>query len=350
MSRWRAIAGCVVLLVVAAAAEPRVQPAHISLELFSDQDAGVDSAQRWYQVFTDLGVANLRIRGAEAGDEVAVHEEKKRDAPTYHVTGRITANNVLLLPGGKFTPRDSARLKQWLKNLAEQGADGVTGKPARFGLSELQFQDVQEDLKQPVGFSTVDLPADEAVTKIAGGLRHKLEIAPAARADLAKRHVTENLGGLSAGTALAVILRPAGLAFAPERVAGKVIQYRVGAPAADQDSWPVGWKSDKPDRDLLPDLFKFIHIEIDEAPLVEAVEAIQTRLAIPFLWDHFALESQAIDPAKTLVKLPTKKLHYGLILSKVLSQAKLQKELRVDEAGKPFLWITTQLPPAAGAK
>jgi hypothetical protein len=199
-------------------------------------------------------------------------------------------------------------------------------------------------LQRPVDFSTLDLPADEAVAKIAAGLRHGIEIAPAARQALAKRHVAENLAGLSTGTALAAILRPAGLVFAPERLEGNVTRYRIGVPAAGHDTWPIGWKSEKPDRDLVPDLFKFIFVEIDETPLAEAAEPIQKRLEIPFLWDHYALESQASDPAQTVVKLPTKKLHYGLILSKILSQAKLQKELRVDEAGKPFLWITTQLP------
>src|SRR5580692_2624925 len=119
MGRLRAIVGCVVLLSVAMAAEPRVRPARISVELFTDKGFGVDAAQRWYQVLTELGVANLRIRGAEAGDEIGIQPGGKRESPTYQVMGRITANNVLVLPGGKFTPRDSTRLKQWLNDLAE---------------------------------------------------------------------------------------------------------------------------------------------------------------------------------------------------------------------------------------
>ncbi|HTU25847.1 MAG TPA: hypothetical protein VMF30_10640, partial [Pirellulales bacterium] len=302
--------------------------------------------QRWYQLFTDLGVENLRIRGVEAGDEIGIEDRGKPEAPSYKVTGRITANNTLMLPGGKFSARDSVRLKQWLKTLSEQGIDGVTGKPALFGLTETQYHEVEEDLKRPVDFSTKDLPNGEAVERIGAGLRHSIEIAPDARAALAKRTVAEDLAGFSAGTALALVLRPAGLVFAPVRTHGTTIAYRVAPPASGHDAWPVGWTSEKPDRDLLPDLFKFTYVEIDETPVSEAAEAIQQRLKVPFLWDHFALDGQGIDPAKTTVKLPTKKLHYGLILSKVLSQAKLQKELRVDEAGKPFLWIT----PQSGAK
>ncbi len=76
MGRWRTIAGCLVLLFVTVAAEPRVGPARISVELYTDQGIGVDT-QRWYQLFTELGVDNLRIRGAETGDEVGIRDARQ---------------------------------------------------------------------------------------------------------------------------------------------------------------------------------------------------------------------------------------------------------------------------------
>ena len=79
---------------------------------------------------------------------------------------------------------------------------------------------------------------------------------------------------------------------------GKTTHYRIGPQAAGHEAWPTGCTSEKPDRELVPDLFKFIHVEIDETPVAEATEAIQKRLEIPFLWDHYALESQASDPAQ----------------------------------------------------
>ena len=77
MGRWQSIVSCALLLLVSVAAEPRVRPARISVELFTDQGIGVDT-QRWYQLFTDLGLDNLRIRGAEAGDEIGIRERGKR--------------------------------------------------------------------------------------------------------------------------------------------------------------------------------------------------------------------------------------------------------------------------------
>ena len=43
-------------------------------------------------------------------------------------------------------------------------------------------------------------------------------------------------------------------------------------------------------------------------------------------------------------------LTYSLILQRILSQAKLKKELRTDESGKPFLWITTIKSETGGAR
>ena len=303
------------------------RPARISLELFTDQGFGVDAAQRWYQVFTDLGVANLRIRGGEAGDEIGIHKARQArrsdlsgDGPDH---GRATC---CWLPGGKFTPRDSARLKQWLKNLAEQGrrrSDRQAGT-FRTDRTPVAGSPRRSETARRLFHARICRPTRPSA-KIAAGLRHPIDIASGARDALAKRHVAENLEGLSAGTALAVILRPAGLVFVPERIAGKRLHYRGRHCGGRPRCVAAGWKSEKPDRDLLPDLFKFIHVEIDETPLAEAIEAIQERLEIPFLWDRYALESQASDPAQIVVKLPTKKLHYGLILSKILVAGKLQK-------------------------
>ena len=324
MGRWRSIVSCLVLLLVSMAAEPQARQARISVELSSDQGIGVDT-QRWYQIFTDLGVDNLRIRGAESGDEVGIQERGKRESPTYAVTGRIAAGNVLLLPGGKFTPRDSAGLKQWLKNLTEQGVDGVTGKPARFGLTEVQLREVEEDLKQPIGFSTLDLPADKAVAKITALLRHEVAMAPGAARVPGQAARRREPGGILGRHRAGDDPAPGRADLCAERPEGKSTQYRIGPPTAGHDAWPPGRASEKSDRELVPDLFKFIHVEIDEAPVAEAIQKIQERLEIPFLWDHYALESQAIDPAQTVVKLATKKLHYAGILQKILSQAKLQK-------------------------
>jgi hypothetical protein len=347
MNPWRRIVGCVIVLLVAGAAQPQGR-AKISLELFTESGFGVEDSHRWYQLFNDLGVANVQIRGRASGDAIGIQETPRREGHAYQVMGRITAKNVLELPGGKFTLHDSVPLKQWLKNLTEQGPDGIVGQRERFGLTAVQLQEVQDDLKRPIDFSTKDLPAAELVAKIGSGLAHPLNMTPAAHEALAKRKFADELKRLSSGTALAIVLRAADLALTPERLESKGVSYRVTPPATGREAWPLGRSSEKADRDLIPDFFKFVNVEIDETPLVDAVERIQDRLPIPLVWDSYAIESQGVKPAEIKVQLPTKRLSYGMILQRILSQGKLVRELRVDDAGTPFVWITTLKPASRG--
>ena len=335
------IAACALLMLACAAAKPAAK-ARVSLELVTEKGFPITGANDWYRVFSELGVAGLRIRGANPGDQSGIEKRGSKEAPVYDVVGVIKADNTLHLPGGKFTVHDGARLKKWLADLADQGTEAVTQPRQAFGLTRSQLMEADDDLKGPVAFATSGAQAAEAVDKIGRALAHALEIDSAARRALEAVTIDEDLQNVSTGTALAAILRPAGLVFVPERPSGGVLKYRVMRPAEGREAWPVGWKAEEPEQKLMPEMYtKLINVEIDQTPVAEAVEALRGRLKIPVLWDRSALARHGIDPAKIEVKLPAKKLTYSLILQRVLSQAKLKKEIRVDEAGKPFLWITT---------
>ena len=62
------------------------------------------------------------------------------------------------------------------------------------------------------------------------------------------------------------------------------------------------------------------------------------------LVDTNALAHHEIDLDKVLLTHPRSRTVYGIALRKLLFQAKLKYEVRLDDAGKPFLWITTIRP------
>ena len=130
----------------------------------------------------------------------------------------------------------------------------------------------------------------------------------------------------------------------PERVAGGEIRYRVEKPQSGVETWPVGWKPQGRPNDVLAPLFDFLNVEIMDTSVADALAAIQGRLAVPFVYDRAAMNQHGVDLAKTMAAVPNKRLTYSLILNKVLVQAKMKYELRIDEADKPFLWITTVKP------
>jgi len=64
------------------------------------------------------------------------------------------------------------------------------------------------------------------------------------------------------------------------------------------------------------------------------------RLGIPLLIDQAALERHDIDPTQIKIELPRTRTYYKRVLDRILSQARLKGELRADEAGNVFYWVT----------
>ncbi len=317
-----------------AAAAPRV-----SMEIAAESGLPIDAAQRWSQALANLGIDGVRIRAASPSDAPAITKQ----GAGFQVVGVLGSDNVLYVPGGKFKMNDAGAMKQWLARLRDGGAEGVTQSRSAFGLLPSQLEQVTNDLKRPVVAVSPNASIRDAVQQIAATLSIPLQVDASSRDALDRVKVADDVNGLSGGTALAILLRPAGLAFAPERDDGK-IQYRVRKTARGEQFWPIGWKPEKRASEVLPRLFEFLNVEITAIPVSQAVEAIQARLEVPVFYDRNAMALHGIDPARTPAELPSKRISYSQTLNRLLSQAKLKYELRVDEAEKPFLWITSIKP------
>jgi hypothetical protein len=339
LAKFLAVAPLLISVAWGAPPKPRV-----TFELLTKPGLPLTASQQWYKALTDLGISGLQIHNARSDDKMEISESGGKAAREYKVVGILAADNVLYLPGGKFKLGDTGRLRKWLDNLGDQGADGVTEPRMAFDFTARQLDEVKSDLKQPVEFSTKETPAGKVVSQIGGGLKFALELDDAARRGLKGIRVTEELNGLSSGTALAAILRPAGLVLEPERLPGGAMRYRVRKAQAGREAWPVGWKPHDERSQVLPLLFEHLNVEIKELPVSEAAGSIQGRLKVPFLYDQNAMALHGVDPTKVEADVPSKRMTYSQVLGKILLQAKLQYELRVDEADKPFLWITTIKP------
>ena len=205
-------------------------------------------------------------------------------------------------------------------------------------------------------FSTVGMTRQKAVEKIADQLKLPLKLdADVARA-LADDKIEDDLSDLSCGTALACVLRPAGYSVAPRAVGGQIAYAVVKAESKPADTnlahlsldtlkdWPVGWTSDKSDRDAVPALYEFRNVNIQNVSAATALKAIGDRLKTPVLIDRKALAEYKVDPGKVKVSVPGRRTTYSLALRRLLFQARLKFEVRYDEAGTAFLWVTTIKP------
>jgi hypothetical protein len=318
---------------VSSAAEPRVE-----LEVATEAGFLATDARAWTEMLSQAGFSSVRIKSG-AG-EPSIQTTGPASAPVYRVVGVLTTSNQLVLPKGRFALRDRGPIEAWLRRLREGGEDAIYIKPVAFGLLPKQLVAVHEALAVPVQVSTRGKPPRDVARQIADRLSLKfISDETGQRALASDEPVADELQGLSSGTSLAAILRPLGLVMFPEK-SGAEIRLRITSSRDAKEHWPIGWPPKSNPSETLPDLFKFLNVEIENTPLSEALTAIAGRVKAPLLLDHNALARGETNLA-TKVTLPKSNTYYSRALDRLLSQARLKYDLRVDEAEKPFLWVTT---------
>jgi hypothetical protein len=316
----------------------------VRLELVGDARGTALSFQDWGQTLDGAGIKNVRLRTATETDKVGIEIRGTADRPLYIVTGRVVSGDELLLPGARFKRSDMKRLTQWLDDLAQNGPPDKRPKLVAFGLTAVQFERVKKDLAAPVGFSTLGLSRREAVEKIARIISFAVKFENDFKESSDDDKVEDELSGLSCGTALACLLRPAGYCLVPQ-AAGNQIKYAVLKAQPDiKEFWPVGRAPESPLPEVLPGLFEFLNVNVQDVSAATVLETIGKRLKTPVLYDRVALAKYKIDPAKAPVSFPRTRTNYSMALKKMLFPAGLQFEVRTDEAGAAFLWVSTIKP------
>jgi len=303
-------------------------------------------ANTWYQTLVELQVTNLQIRSSSGLEKMQIDVAGTEARPIYRVTGMLTKSNELQVPGARFKTQQKAALGEWLAKLRDEGPERARGEERQaFGLRPEVLERVYTDLARPVDFSTEELDCRALLERLAVKLSYSLVAQPETSTLIAGGGSPGlELRGVSAGTALACMLRTRGLVLVPRLDGQRRPEYLVTPAAKGVESWPVGWLPKKLDREVLPGLFEVLDVEIEDISLAELLDVLEERLKATMLDDDAAIMAQHIDLDKVRITLPAKQSMVAIVLRKALFQAKLKYELRVDEAERPFLWITTVNP------
>ncbi|MDD3470296.1 MAG: hypothetical protein PHE53_10025 [Thermoguttaceae bacterium] len=209
--------------------------------------------------------------------------------------------------------------------------------------------DVQEELAKIYGY------APGASTK---GQKGKMEV----RAAIPAFETVWNspvLEPLASGTAVAYLLRSAG--FALEVQTNPVFRLEIvplclPAPAEQpihpmgyelstatfQSSWLAGKLTGKTEKTLAPKFGQKLTISrLDKVPLDSLLTNLSKKIDMPILIDYAALRAKSIVLDQKPVSLPASESTYRQTINDAIKPLQLRAVLRVDDAGKPFLWITT---------
>jgi hypothetical protein len=322
------------LAALAAAALP------IELEVAAEGDAPLGAMQEWNRVLVEMDLARVRLRGAHAGDEPRLEVQGTGDAARYVLLGVLNRRDELVLPGGKFRQSQRAELKQFFQDLPRRESQrGVERAP--FALTREEFLQVAAELSRPFDESTLDGAPHELLTALTRDVPLPVE------GDVAMKAVLRDappfraqMKGLSVGTILAAVLRSAGLQFVPDKLGRAPITLRVSPLDAAAESWPVGWKPAGSPRAIAPKMYVVRNIELSNFTLDKALEALAGPFGTPIVVDQRTVDARKIDLASVSVKFPRTKTYVRRVVDHLLSQGRLSGELRVDDAGTPFYWVT----------
>ena len=202
-------------------------------------------------------------------DKIEVRERMLGRLREVKVIGKIDAKGRLAVPGRTFTPDDSVKLREWLRELATYGAQGSPeGKPM-WGLLEDQFKAVHNGLAQKVEKEPQGQPLETAMKTLELPAEYPLRMTTDAGEWLKKTFPTlppvrQKLKGISKGTALSILVNEYGMGFRPLRTPSGSLELVVDPLTKTTDLWPIGW-APKPSRQVVaPKLFELKPVEIED--------------------------------------------------------------------------------------
>ncbi len=342
LTRTFTLAGLAAVLLAGLEANQLQAAPRVSFELVTGNGFPLNASRKWIDLFKNLESTSVRIRGARGSETTTVENVGTASSPSYHVVGILLGDNRLRLLGDEFTANDRAKLAAWIKKLRIDGVDGLTAVRVAFGLTSEQLVSFHERASQRLTFATKGQRAGDVTRQIVRNLQAPFDVSSAARAAFARNEaVDDELRGLTSGTALAATLRPLGLVWRPSRRDDGTLVVVIQEAASSDESWPIGWPIKDTPYSTAPKLFENLKVEILDTPLSQAIDAIQPRLELPFLFDYNSMARHQVDPETSKINFPAKRASYKRILDTVMFQAGLKTELRLDETDQPFLWIST---------
>lgn len=323
-------------------------------------DAG-PNPQRWGQAFSEIGI-NCRIRQGTRDDMPLITEEQDGPVRRINVVGVLDGTGRIQFPDADFTMADQVEFQNWFADLERYGVQGNPSGQTNWGLDEAQLVELLGHLAQPITSEVKGLPLRQVLDELPiptamrfrepspaeeGGAASDLNTAQSISTSLDANAVVEHeLQGLSLGTGLAILLAEQGLGFQPLRNPDGTTDLQVIPLGGEREPWPIGWDiGDETPRDqLFPTLFEFFPINIEDVSLSQTLSVISERSGVPILVDDRQCAAREIDLTAIRVTVVERQSAWGLVIRRIVTQARLSFDYRLDEADKPFIWIYPFVP------
>ncbi len=317
----------------------------LSVELVAGKEGVGFQAQMWRPIFQQMGV-DVRIRTGNINDKPEVKQDEVGTFRRVTVIGRLDRQGRIVLPDKVFSRDQASNLKQYFEDLKKFGKQGNPAGQPLWGLNQQQFGEFYKAFSEKVDKPIKDQPLEKAILDLGIPAKYAVQMTKDAtdwlksefphRADF-----RQSLESFSRGTAFAMLLNEYGLGFRPVRKPSGEIEIAVFPLQETTEVWPVGWQLKNSKQKTAPSLFELVPVDLDNLPILDVLTAISVKTKIPVRYDHYRIEAHGIDLKKTRVNYPPRKTSWSLLLRGVTNPNRLTYDLKIDELGQPFVWITT---------
>lgn len=319
----------------------------VELKLLADTNGGGLHSQQWSKALEPLDVS-VQIQRPTLNDKPEVKERNVGTIRYVTAVGSLDRTGRLNFPGHTFEPGDSPKLREWIDELKTYGAQGTPDGQPNWGLSKDQFRLLYDSLLKPVEAETQDMTVTEAVTKLPIPAKYPIKFSQAATSQLrlsgGKNKVRQDVRGFTSATALAILLNDCSLGFRPNRTPADGLELIVEPQEQRKDLWPVGWPLQKQRLKAAPKFFAMSPIELDQVPLTDLLSTVAELTETPVMIDYYEIDKAKIDLSKIDVSFKRASTSWSVALKTMVIPKKLSREIWQDEAGRAFVWITTNRP------
>ncbi len=315
----------------------------VEIELLTTDGSGL-AAQEWRSALESLDLS-ITIRRRMGDEEPGTTEKMFGSLRKVTAIGLMNRSGKVDFVDRSFEPGDREKLKTWVQDLQVYGAQGSPDGQPLWGLNEEQFTKVFDSLTTVTEDDFRERKLHEAVRSLKLPERHPVRWTDAAEKKLSgSRHdgaVRQNTQGFTVATALAVMLRDEGLGFRPNRLPTGDLELRIDVLGKREDSWPVGWPLKSPRQNVAPKLFAMNQVLMEDSSLIDVLSHISQGAETAILFDYSELDGLGADWEATEISYRPRQATWFTVIRDVLNKAKLSCELWQDEAGRPFLDVTS---------
>ena len=317
----------------------------LSFEIITPQGTGSRvAAQDWGRVFAKLG-HTVRVRqqtASDTGSPEPVTQTETKSARRIKATGLLDNRGIVHFGKDKFRVTDTVRLKDWIDNLKKYGVQGdPSGKPI-WGLTKDQFDNFFRATAKPLATEVQGMPIEQAVRTMEFPASTPIKWTDDAKKIAASAdEVQRELKLYGRGAALAILLNDAGLGFYPERAPSGSVELLI-AKRSRVDMWPIGWPPKLSLAKTIPEFYKRVPVSLPNVTLTRVFGAIEANTKIPILIDHYQIKAKGQEFDKMKVEVKPRKMSWNSVIRTVTVKNRLNYDVRVDELGKTFVWVSTQ--------